>query len=101
MQISSNTYPVARTPSVPTSRREDVQTEDAVASVREVPGAKRQVATAIASLPGDMLQAALRDRPVESGSIFSHRQALAQYADVARQDGGSESVEVLGFDAYA
>lgn len=101
MQIPSNTYPVSRTPLAPTPRREDVQAEDAVAPAQEVPDAKRQATTTLASLPADMLQAALHDRSAETGLAFSGRLAVAQYADVARQGGGSASVEVVGFDAYA
>ncbi len=100
MKISSNSYPVARLPAAPVPRREDVPSGDAVTPARETPAVQRPTATTQTSLPSDMLQAALRRRSVDAGSSFSSQQALAEYANVVRQNESEGSSLVVGFDAY-
>ncbi len=97
MQISStHTYPLARTLLSPALRHDEAWTGETPA-VLPAPAPNRPAAV---GLPDDMQQARLRGRLFETGGSFATRQALAQYADVARQDELRAQVEVLGINAY-
>lgn len=97
MQISTHTSPVVRTPAAPAPRRDEVRAEETPTAPVAVPA---RPATAVVGLPDDMLQARLRGRLLDAGTSLVSRQALAQYADVARRDESRGQVELLGIDAY-
>ena len=97
MKISNPSYPVVRTPSAPTPRRDEARVEGAPPLA--APPVARPVPPPV-ELPNDMLQARLRGSLFEGNSSFANQQALAQYADVAQRDESSVQVEVLGIDAY-